>query len=141
MQKTMGSFITSRLAGPILGALLVLALFGNGYQFIRIGGLRGDVASLTKQRDALKLDNAMLRANQATLLGSISTQNSGVDSIKSSADLAAANAKAKQAASDADAAATRTRNVAAINAAKPGSDACASASELIRTTLAGEHQQ
>jgi cell division protein FtsB len=137
--------ITSRLAGPILGSLLLASLIGNAYQGIHdhsvISELRNSVSTLQHDNDRLRLNNAILKANQATLQSGIAVQNSAVDGLKSAADLSAAQAKASQATFNA-AASTLDAQAAVIGKLPPlpaGADHCAAASKLIRDTLAAEH--
>jgi hypothetical protein len=141
------SLITSRLAGPILGSLLVASLIGNAYQAIHdhivISGLHTDLSKVTKERDGLLVDNAILKGNQATLKAAIATQNTAVDGLKSAADLSAAQAKATQAGFNAlaDAKDKRAAAIAKLPPLPAGADRCAAASQLIRNHLASERNQ
>jgi len=141
----MFSFITGRLAGPILGTLLLAALATSGWQYFSgratVTALRETVTRLETENRGLTADNATLRINQANLTASLAKQNQAVTELKAAGDLAAAKASAEQATASAAAAATRDRNVAAIRDAKPGDDRAASASALIRNTLARERTQ
>lgn len=133
--------ITSKLAGPVLGALLLAALFGNGFQFFHGKVIAGELTDANATIARLTVDNATLKGNQATLKGSVATQNAGADSVAEAAELAAANAKLGQAQREA-AALKLDAAAAAISKSSPsGADHCAAASALIRNTLAGEHQQ
>lgn len=139
--------ITSRLAGPILGGLLLASLVGNAYQGIsnhfEVKGLKGQISTLTTANENLTRDNQTLSTNQVVLQDSIATQNAAVDGLKSAADLAAAQAKATQANFNATADALDAQ-AAALGRLPPlpaGADRCAAASQLIRNTLAAEHSK
>jgi cell division protein FtsB len=135
--------LTSRLAGPILGGVLLFALIGNGIQFFHGRSLAGDLADSKAEVTRLTGDNAVLKANNAVLKASITTQNTAIDGLKSAADLAAANAKLGQAALEANAVALdrQAASIGKLPPLPPGTDHCAAASALIRNTLAGEHQK
>jgi hypothetical protein len=141
------SFITSRLAGPIFGGLLLLSVVGNAYQGITnhfaVKGLKDQISTLTTANSNLTRDNQTLRLNQANLQSAITTQNAAVDGLKAAADLAAAQAKANQANFNAVASVLDSQ-AAAIGKLPPlpaGTDRCAAASALIRNTLAQEHSK
>lgn len=146
----MGSFvriITSRLAGPLLGSVALLALVGNGYQWVsnhfEVAGLNKQVTHLSSENANLILHNAVLEGNQATLEATISTQNAAVDGMKSAADLLAAQSKANQAnfntlASVLDSQAAQMNKLPPL---PPGVNNCVAASQLIRDSLAGEHSK
>jgi hypothetical protein len=129
----------SKLFGPLASIALVISIIGNATLGASLYFEKRYSGKLETRVETLAGDNAVLRGNQAGLKFSIANQNAGVDSIKSTADLAAAAAKAGQAAHEATAAAHDAK-AAALDKAKPaGADLCAAASELITHTLAGEH--
>lgn len=135
--------ITSKLAGPIFGALMLVALIGNGFQFFRVRVLQSELTDSKADVTRLTLDNATLKGNQTTLKAGVQTQNSAVAGIAQAAELSATKAKLAQAerekvAAQHDAAAAAIAKLPPLPA---GADPCAAASALIRTTLAGEHQK
>jgi len=132
------SWLTSKLAGPILGAstgLLLAALIGlyivSG---VTEAGLRASIKTAQAQADTATRNLTTCQGNQDALTKSLSTQNASLAALKAQGDAATASAdKAVQAATTASTAA----QAAAVKllAAKPGADLCTSADALILETV------
>lgn len=132
------SWLLKPFVAPLAIGVAILSLLGNALLGVNLWAEKRHSAKLETRVEALAGDNRTLRENQATLKGSIATQNAGVDSIKSTADAAAASARAGQARAESSAA-THDAKARVLDKAKPaGADHCAAASDLIRKTLAGE---
>jgi hypothetical protein len=131
--------ITSKLAGPILGALLLLAIGGSGFLGFKLWSVNNELADTKADVTRLTLDNGTLRANQATLKGSVAAQNASVDSIATAAELSAARAGQAKAEAERDAAIhnQRAAAIAATKASQPN-DLCASAEALIQSVYSSE---
>lgn len=83
---------------------------------------------------SLTSDLAVSRANYATLNASLTTQNASILALKNQGD--AASVKFDQIISGMTAGnATIAKKIAAIDAAKPGADKCASAFALVRSSV------
>jgi hypothetical protein len=132
------SWLTSKLAGPILGAcsgLLLAALIGLyiASQATEIG-LRAGIKTAQAQADGATRDLATCQGNQQALTKSLDAQNASLAALKAQGDAATASAaKALQAAAAATTAAQASATK--VMAAKPGADVCASADALILETL------
>jgi hypothetical protein len=131
--------ITSRLAGPILGAALLASIIGSGVLGWKLHSANSALSDAQAEVTRLTVDNATLRGNNATLKAGIAVQNAGVDSLKTAAELAAAKAGQAKAEAERDAAVYRER-AASIAAAKPSqpNDLCASAEALIQSVYSTE---
>ncbi len=132
------SWLTSKLAGPILGAcsgLLLMALVGLWIASQATeAGLRSSIKTAQAQADAATRDLATCQGNQQALTKSLDAQNVSLTALKAQGDAATASAtKAIQAAAAASTAARAS--AATVLAAKPGADACTSADALILETL------
>ena len=111
------SWITSKLAGPIASGLsLILAitltvvtLSKNG----AIGELRGQLSTVTTERDNAKADLNQCRSNRITLEEATRRQNGAVDAAKAEGDarLAALAKVADRAKTDAAAADIRAKAI------------------------------
>jgi hypothetical protein len=132
------SWLTSKLAGPILGAcsgVLLVALFALWIASSATeAGLRSSVKSAQAQTDAATRNLATCQGNQDALTKSLDAQNASLAALKARGDAATASAdKAVAAASTASSAAQAS--AAKLLASKPGADLCASADALILETL------
>jgi len=132
------SWLTSKLAGPILGAcsgVLLIALIALWIASSATeAGLRSAVKTAQTQADAAGRNLAACQGNQDALTKSLNTQNASLVALKAQGDAATASAdKAVAAASSASTAAQAT--AAKLLAAKPGADLCASADAMILETL------
>lgn len=132
------SWLTSKLAGPILGAcsgLLLAALIALWIASSATEvGLRASVKTAQAQADAATRNLVTCQGNQQALSQSLDAQNASLAALKAQGDAATASAtKAVQAAASASAAAQTS--VAKLLGAKPGADVCASADALILETL------
>jgi len=132
------SWLTSKLAGPVLGAcsgvlliaLIVLWVASTATE----AGLRSSVKTAQAQADTASRNLVTCQGNQDALTKSLNTQNASLAALKAQGDAATAAAdKALTAASTASHAAQAS--AATLLAAKPGADLCASADALILETL------
>jgi len=132
------SWLTSKLAGPILGAcsgLLLAALIGLfiASQATEIG-LRASIKTAQAQADSATRDLTTCQGNQQALTKSLDAQSASIAALKAQGDAATASAaKAVQATFTASAAAQAS--AAKLLASKPGADLCTSADALILETL------
>jgi len=132
------AWLTSKLAGPILGAcsgLLLVALFALWIASQTTeASLRSELKTAQAQAAAAAHDLATCQTNQTTLTQSLNTQNASLTALKAQGDAVTASAdKAVQAATSASSAARAA--AANLLTAKPGGDLCASADALILETL------
>ena len=128
------SWLTSRLAGPILGAcsgVLFVSLIA-----VWIGGHAAEAGLRTSVRTAQALADAATRnlitcqGNQDALTKAVEAQNASLAALKAQGAAATASAtRAVQATLSASASAQAS--AARLLAAKPGADICASADALI----------
>jgi len=132
------SWLTSRLAGPILGACAAVLLLALAALWITSAvteaDLRANLKTAQTQVDAAARNLATCQDNQGVLSRSLGAQNASLSALK--AQGAAATASADKAVQRADTA-SNSAQAAATNllAAKPGSDLCASADALILETV------
>ena len=132
------SWLTSKLAGPVLGACSGALLIALIALWIASGateaGLRSSVKTAQAQADAASRNLITCQGNQDALTKSLDAQNASVAALKAQGAAATASAnKALAAASSASAAAQTS--AAKLLTAKPGADLCASADALILETL------
>ena len=132
------SWLTSKLAGPILGACAAALLLALAVLWIASAateaGLRASITTAQAQADAAARNLATCQGNQDALTKSLAVQNASLATLKAQGDAATASAdKAVQAATSASSAAQAS--AAKLLADKPGSDLCASADALILETL------
>lgn len=126
------SWITSKLAGPIAGGLaLILAITLAVVTISKNGALtevRGQLATVTTERDNAKADLNQCRSNRITLEEAARRQNAAVDAAKVEGDarLVALAKVADQAKAEVASANARAKAILA----RPGST-CADADALI----------
>jgi hypothetical protein len=132
------SWLTSKLAGPVLGAcsgvllaaLIALWIASSATE----AGLRSSVKTAQTQADAATRNLVTCQGNQNALTKSLNAQNASLTALKAQSDAATASAdKALAAASSASIAAQTA--AATVLASKPGADLCTSADALILETL------
>ena len=132
------SWLTSKLAGPILGACSGLLLAALAALWIASqatqAGLRSSVKAAQAQTDAATRNLATCQGDQDALTKSLDAQNASLAALQKQGQTATATAdKAIAAASSASAQAQAS--AARLLAARPGADICASADALILETL------
>jgi hypothetical protein len=132
------SWLTSKLAGPVLGACsgaLLIALIGLWVASSATeAGLRSSVKTAQAQADTASRNLVACQGNQDALTKSLSVQNASLAALK--AQGAAATASADKAVAAASSASTAAQASAAkLLASKPGADLCTSADALILEAL------
>jgi len=124
------SWLTSKLAGPVLGAcsgLLLAALIALWIASTAAeAGLRSSVKTAQAQADAASRNLVTCQGNQDALTKSLNAQNASLAALKAQGDAATASADKAVAAQTA---------AATVLASKPGVDLCTSADALILETL------
>jgi uncharacterized protein HemX len=134
----MFSFLFHRLTGPIASGLAValaialatVTLTKNG----QIRELRGQVETVTKQRDDARRDLVQCRANRVTLEGAIQRQNAALEAARLQGEARAAELVrvAERARVDAQSARARANG---ILARRGTGNHCADAEALIREAI------
>ena len=121
-------------------AILFAVIFCGAFIFV-VHSKNEEISTLAKagnKKDAIITNMtgalAVSRANVATLSNSLQTQNESLDALKNQGVTATAKFDQLITAMNADNA-TTAKKIAAIDAAKPGADKCASAFELVRSSV------
>jgi len=134
----MPGFLFSRLAGPIASGVAVALLISLAVVILSKNGaireLRGQLVTVTAERDVARRDLAQCRQNVATLEGAVSRQNAAVE---------AARREGAQRVAELDRVATRAREAARAANARAESilnrrgtgNHCADAEALIRESI------
>jgi hypothetical protein len=136
----MPAFLTSRLAGPIAAALLLLSVLGNAFLGLNLWAEKRANGKLTDRIVTLAQDLQTSRSNEATTEAALRGQNAAIDQLKSAAEIAAAKAAKAQAEAEREADVYRRRAADLAKAKPASSDLCAAAVKLIDDTLAGERK-
>jgi hypothetical protein len=135
------SWLLKPFVAPLAIAIAALSLIGNVTLGASLYFEKRYSAKLETRVTDLTTNNGILKANNATLKAAVVTQNAAVDGLAAAAQASAASAKAGQAAAEVAASAldNNAKALGKLAPPPPGADRCAAASQLIRTTLAGEH--
>ena len=132
------SWLTSKLAGPVLGACSGALLIALIALWIASGateaGLRSSVKTAQTQADAATRNLATCQGNQDALTTSLDAQNASLAALRTQGQAATASAD-KAIAAESTASVQAQAAAAKLLAAKPGADICASADALILETL------
>lgn len=127
-------WITSKLAGPVLGAALIIlavvAIWGRVHDLATEASLRLQLRTATAEMNQSRADLGQCQANRAELQTQIALQNNAIDQLKASGAVATANANAAMAKARADGAAA-AKGAAAILAIKPTGDLCKAAEAIL----------
>ena len=124
--------LTSKLAGPIASGLCLILALARAWVIVSKNGaldeVRGQIRTVTTERDNAKADLNQCRANRLTLEEATQRQNAAVDAAKAAGDARAAALTKAADQAKATAQAANARVAAILNRA---GSTCADADALI----------
>lgn len=123
------------IAIGLLSAAFILVVIAKDAQISTLDkSINDPKTGWIARNNALVKDNQTLKINNATMSGSLATQSASIELLASQGKLAEAKFNAiinGQALADA----STKKRIAALDAAKPGTDKCQSAFDLVRSSV------